>query len=189
MKQTTNLREEELLQRLEWFIYIRWAAIVFIILLFLTAINLFKVILPARPIFLLALFIAIYNAGFKFYLKHKILSAANIRRFAIIQSMLDIISLTILIHFTGGAENPFIFYFIFHTILTGMLLSKKESYIQAGIISFLVVGLFIFEYLDILPHHPVTGFLNTDVYKNSAYLTAISFVFSSTIFIATFFTS
>ena len=189
MKQTTNLLEEELLQRLEWFIYIRWAAIVFIILLFLTAINLFKVILPARPIFLLALFIAIYNAGFKFYLKHKILSAANIRRFAIIQSMLDIISLTILIHFTGGAENPFIFYFIFHTIFTSMLLSKKESYIQAGIICFLVVGLFMLEYLDAVPHYPVRGFLNTDVYKNSAYLTAISFVFSSTIFIATFFTA
>lgn len=189
MKQTTNLLEEEFLQRLEWFIYIRWAAIVFIILLFLTAINLFKVILPARTIFLLALFIAIYNAGFKLYLKHKTPSTANIRRFAIIQSMLDIISLTILIHFTGGAENPFIFYFIFHTIFTSMLLSKKESYIQAGIICFLVVGLFIFEYLDAMPHYPVRGFLNTDVYKNSAYLTAISFVFSSTIFIATFFTT
>ena len=189
MKQTTNLLEEEFLQRLEWFIYIRWAAIVFIILLFLTAINLFKVILPARTIFLLALFIAIYNAGFKLYLKHKTPSTANIRRFAIIQSMLDIISLTILIHFTGGAENPFIFYFIFHTIFTSMLLSKKESYIQAGIICFLVVGLFIFEYLDAMPHYPVRGFLNTDVYKNSAYLTAISFVFSSTIFIATFFTA
>ncbi|MDP2682643.1 MAG: HAMP domain-containing sensor histidine kinase [Deltaproteobacteria bacterium] len=189
MKQTTNLLEEELLQRLEWFIYIRWAAIVFIILLFLTALNLFKIILPARIIFLLALFIAIYNAGFKLYLKHKTPSTANIRRFAIIQSMLDIISLTILIHFTGGAENPFIFYFIFHTIFTSMLLSKKESYIQAGIICFLVVGLFIFEYLDAMPHYPVRGFLNTDIYKNSAYLTAISFVFSSTIFIATFFTA
>lgn len=189
MKETINLREEELLQRLGWFIYIRWATIVFIIVLFLTAINLFKVIIPALPVFLLALFIAIYNAGFKLYLKHKILSAAGIRRFAIIQSMLDIISLTILIHWTGGAENPFIFYFIFHTILTGMLLSKKESYIQAGIISFLVVGLFIFEYLDILPHHSVKEFLNIDIYKNFAYIAAISFVFSSTIFIATFFTA
>lgn len=189
MKQTTNPREEDLLQRLEWFIYIRWATIVFIILLVLTAINLFKVILPALPIFLLTLFIAIYNAGFKLYLKHKTLSASNIRRFAIIQSMLDIISLTVLIHFTGGAENPFIFYFIFHTIFTSMLLTKKESYIQAGIICFLVVGLFIFEYLHAVPHHHVKGFLNIDVYRNRVYMAAISFVFSSTIFIATFFTS
>lgn len=189
MKQTVNLREEELLQRLEWFIQIRWAAIVFIILLVLTAINLFQVILPALHIFLLALFITIYNAGFKLYLKHKTLPASKIRRFAIIQSMLDIISLTVLIHFTGGAENPFIFYFIFHTIFTSMLLSKKESYIQAGIICFLVVGLFIFEYLHAVPHYPVKGFLTIDIYKNPVYMAAISFVFSSTILIATFFTS
>jgi len=189
VKQEINLQEEDLLQRLEWFIYIRWATVVCIILLELTAVNLFKVTLPALPIFLLALFIAIYNAGFKLYLKHKTMPACNIRRFAIIQSMLDIISLTILVHFTGGAENPFIFYFVFHTIFTSILLSKKESYIQAGIVCILVVGLFILEYLHAVPHYTVKRFLNIDIYKNPVYIASMSFVFSSTIFIATFFTS
>ena len=191
MKQTTNLLEEEFLQRLEWFIYIRWATVVFIIIVSLTAINLFKVILPTLPIFLTALFIAVYNAIFKLYLmqlRYESLSSASIRRLAITQSMLDILSLIVIIHFTGGAENPFIFYFIFHTILTGMLLSKKDSYIQAGIISILTVGLFVLEYMDILPHHTAKGFLGIDLYKNPVYVTTISFAFTSTIFIAAFFT-
>ena len=190
VKQTTDV-QEEFLERLGWFIYIRWATVVFIIIVSLTAINLFKVILPTLPIFLTALFIAVYNAIFKLYLmqlRYESLSSASIRRLAITQSMLDILSLIVIIHFTGGAENPFIFYFIFHTILTGMLLSKKDSYIQAGIISILTVGLFVLEYMDILPHHTAKGFLGIDLYKNPVYVTTISFAFTSTIFIAAFFT-
>jgi len=190
VKQTTDV-QEEFLERLGWFIYIRWATVVFIIIVSLTAINLFKVILPTLPIFLTALFIAVYNAIFKLYLiqlRYEFLSSASIRRLAITQSMLDILSLIVIIHFTGGAENPFIFYFIFHTILTGMLLSKKDSYIQAGIISILTIGLFVLEYMDILPHHTAKGFLGIDLYKNPVYVTTISFAFTSTIFIAAFFT-
>jgi len=190
VKQTTDV-QEEFLERLGWFIYIRWATVVFIIIVSLTAINLFKVILPTLPIFLTALFIAVYNAIFKLYLiqlRYEFLSSASIRRLAITQSMLDILSLIVIIHFTGGAENPFIFYFIFHTILTGMLLSKKDSYIQAGIISILTVGLFVLEYMDILPHHTAKGFLGINLYKNPVYVTTISFAFTSTIFIAAFFT-
>ena len=190
MKQTTDV-QEECLERLGWFIYIRWATVVFIIIVSLTAINLFKVILPTLPIFLIALFIAVYNAIFKLYLmqlRYESLSSASIRRLAITQSMLDILSLIVIIHFTGGSENPFIFYFIFHTILTGMLLSKKDSYIQAGIISILTIGLFVLEYMDILPHHTAKGFLGIDLYKNPVYVTTISFAFTSTIFIAAFFT-
>ena len=191
MKSLIDPHEEELLQRLEWFIYIRWTTVVFIIIISLTAINLFEVILPTLPIFLTAFFITIYNAGFKIYLnqiKAKNLLTNNIKRFATTQSMLDILSLIVIIHFTGGAENPFIFYFIFHTILTGMLLSKKDSYIQAGIISILTVGLFVLEHMDILPHHTAKGFLGIDLYKNPVYVTTIAFAFTSTIFIAAFFT-
>ncbi|MBI5875333.1 MAG: HAMP domain-containing histidine kinase, partial [Deltaproteobacteria bacterium] len=191
MKQKTNLPEEELLQRLEWFINVRWAFTVFISVTALAAINIFKVALPVITILLLALFIAGYNACFKVYLKQikgKTPSDVDERGFLILQSMLDIISLTILIHFTGGAENPFVFYFIFHAILTGMLLSKKDSYIQAGIICILAIGLFMLEYTGALPHHSVQGFPGADLYKNSAYVAAISFVFISTIVIATFFT-
>jgi signal transduction histidine kinase len=191
VKQTTEVHEEEFLERLEWFIYIRWATVVFIIIVSLTAINLFKVILPTLPIFLTALFIAVYNAIFKLYLmqlRYESLSSTSIRRLTITQSMLDILSLIVIIHFTGGAENPFIFYFIFHTILTGMLLSKKDSYIQTGIISILTIGLFVMEYMDILPHHTAKGFLGIDLYKNPVYVTTISFAFTSTIFIAAFFT-
>ena len=190
VKQTTDV-QEEFLERLGWFIYIRWATVVFIIIVSLTAINLFKVILPTLPIFLTALFIAVYNAIFKLYLmqlRYESLSSTSIKRLAITQSMLDILSLIVIIHFTGGAENPFIFYFIFHTILTGMLLSKKDSYIQAGIISILTVGLFVLEHMDILPHHTAKGFLGIDLYKNPVYVTTIAFAFTSTIFIAAFFT-
>ncbi|MBI5327645.1 MAG: HAMP domain-containing histidine kinase [Deltaproteobacteria bacterium] len=187
----TDLWQEELVERLKWLINIRWAAVIFIIAATFTSIYLFNVSFPDLPVYLIAIFIALYNAIFKFYINKR--SAGNlhktIRRFAILQSMLDILSLTVLIHFTGGAENPFIFYFIFHTILTSMLLSKKEAYIQACIISILTVGLFTLEYLNTLPHHSVNGFLGIDLYKNKIYTAAISFVLTSTIFIATFFTA
>lgn len=192
MKQNTNLPEEELLKRLEWFINIRWAFILFIIIAALAAIQIFNVSLPTLPITFIAMAIAVYNIGFKLYLnriKGKTQPAEDARRFATVQSMLDMFSLAILLHFTGGAENPFVFYFIFHTILTSMLLSRKESYIQAGIVSILATTLFVLEYTGALPHHHAKGFLDTELYENTAYVAAISFVFVSTILIATFFTS
>jgi len=163
------LNEERfILERLKWLIFIRWFTVLFIVAATLTAINIFKVALLSLHIYLVALFIAAYNAGFKLYIQY--LPEGNhptgIKRLAVVQGMLDIISLTILIHFTGGIENPFIFYFIFHTILTGMLLPGKGSYIQAGIISSMVAGLFISEYLGVMQHHPIKGFLDIGIYKN-----------------------
>jgi len=191
VKQETDLNEERfILERLKWLIFIRWFTVLFIVAATLTAINIFNVALLSLHIYLVALFIAAYNAGFKLYIQY--LPEGNhptgIKRLAVVQGMLDIISLTILIHFTGGIENPFIFYFIFHTILTGMLLPGKGSYIQAGIISSMVAGLFISEYLGVMQHHPIKGFLDIGIYKNPTYIVAITFVFTSTIFIATFFT-
>jgi hypothetical protein len=39
--------------------------------------------------------------------------------------------LTYFVHFVGGLENPFIFYFIFHMVIASILLSQKAAYLQA----------------------------------------------------------
>lgn len=182
-----SLRHEELAERLLWLINLRWLTIVFIILAYLTVTLIFNLGIETLPLLIIVIVIALYNAVFYLYIKSKKTSiAATAGDIAFIQSILDIIALTAFIHFTSGIENPFVFYFIFHTIITSSLLPKNRGFMQAFLICMLIGLLALLEYLEIIPHHEITGFLITGFYKNPIYVTVIYFTFASTILISTF---
>jgi len=63
----------------------------------------------------------------------------------------DLIFLSILLHFSGGVENPFIIYFVFHIIMASILLSVVESHLQATLATLLLVFLALLEYKQITP--------------------------------------
>jgi signal transduction histidine kinase len=101
----------------------------------------------------------------------------------------------LLLHFSGSAENPFVFYFIFHTILASILLERKESYFFAFTTIFLFWMLIFLECTGVLPHHPLLRYKNPFVamagpewWKEPVYLTGILFVFATTVLFSTYFT-
>ena len=49
--------------------------------------------------------------------------------------IIDIAFLTLLIHYSGGVENPIYFFFIFHIILSSILFQPRTAYLYATIIS------------------------------------------------------
>ncbi len=113
-----------------------------------------------------------------------------------VQIICDLIILTLLIHFSGGAENPFLFFFVFHTILASILLERRESYIFA-FTAILLFGTMIFlEYTGIAAHHcmllhrnPFTGIITVpELWKNVSYLSVTFFVFVTTLLISTYLT-
>ena len=85
----------------------------------------------------------------------KILKGESIVKF---QILTDMIILTCLLHYSGGVENPFIIYYIFHMIIASILLSPKTSYIITTIALTLIGALALFEYYEILPHYTLQGF-------------------------------
>ncbi|MEW6009096.1 MAG: HAMP domain-containing sensor histidine kinase [Candidatus Omnitrophota bacterium] len=188
------IQKESLLERIYWLIRLRWIAIVGVITTILFVKNALLIPLVTAPLYGVISFLGIYNLIFLLYLnrlkekkKPNLVLIAN--RFANIQISLDLLSLTLLIHFSGGIENPFIFYFIFHMIIASILLSRRASYLQATFATLLLISMVGLEYFGILSHHYLEGFSLRGLYTNKLYIAGVSFVFVSTLYLAVYMAS
>ncbi len=107
----------------------------------------------------------------------------HLQIFTIVQINLDLIMLTLLIHFSGGATNPFILYYFFHVILSTILLSKFMAYFEAAWASGLFNAMLILEGLEIIPHYSI---FPIDFHAEQTFLIGMSFAFTSAIFLAVY---
>lgn len=188
-----------LVERLFWLVKLRWMAVAGVLIAILFCGLSLKWTLPFLPLYALAGFLAASNIAYIILLNRfssvcKILGSAeeNIGQFGIInwianiQISSDLIILIGLIHFSGGIENPFIFYSIFHMIIASILLSRRESFLQATFVAALFGMMTGAEYFGVLPHYRLGGVFVIDQYKNLAYIGGIAFVFVTTLYIAVY---
>jgi signal transduction histidine kinase len=98
----------------------------------------------------------------------------------------DLIVLAALIHYAGGIENPFAFYFIFHIIVSGTLLPPSDAWAQAGAAIALFCGMVELERFGVIRHYHVPGLAPLALYRNSLYVTATVAAFASTMCLAAF---
>ncbi|MDO8663143.1 MAG: HAMP domain-containing sensor histidine kinase [Candidatus Omnitrophota bacterium] len=179
---------EGLLERLYWLIKLRWLAVLgaFCTVLFVNHGLKFK--LPIFPLYATIALLFMGNVAFFFRLiRLKNKSALSMNRIANVQIAFDLLVLAVLIHFSGGIENPFIFYFIFHMIIASTLLSRKASFLQATLAAVFFFAMVNLEYLGILPHYCLKGFMIDCQRHNPIYLGGVSFVLVSTLYIAVYF--
>jgi signal transduction histidine kinase len=169
------------------FVKLRWIAI---ILLFISAYfvkNIMDIDIRENPIYVLSLILFVINFSYLLHLKTIIKDDPSkiqpkIRFNINAQVTVDLILLTLILHFSGGIENPFIIYYIFHMIIASAILTPKESYVQTGV-ALLLIGIMAFlECFNVVPHYPLKGFVTHDLYKNSFYLFGTGFVFVTTSF-------
>ena len=106
-----------------------------------------------------------------------------------VQIIIDIIMLTGILHFSGGVENPFIIYYVFHMIIASILLSRLNSFITVTF-SLISVGILAFsENTGVIPHYKLDGFLNVDYYNDTIYILGTGFIFITTSYIIIYLTS
>ncbi len=187
-------QEDGLIERICWLIKLRWIAITGVVLTVLFAKQIPKVSLDNLSLSSIAAFLVIYNLIFILHLNRleknkpaQLILIAN--RIANVQISLDLLSLTMLIHFSGGIENPFIFYFIFHMIIASILLSRRASFLQATFAVFLFMLMVWLEYTGFLKHYCLKGFVLNDLHANKIYILGMSFVFISTLYLAAYMAS
>ena len=191
---TKDLFQQELIERLFWFIRLRWLAAGGALLAVLLA-NAWGLVESLAPLVVISS--ALLGLNLLFYLHASKVRenprwvTANAR----VQIICDLIILTLLIHFSGGVENPFLFFFVFHTILASILLERWESYVFAFTAMLLFGTMILFEYVQMVPHHcmllhhnPFTGTTISELWKNPAYLVVTFFVFATTLLISTYLT-
>jgi len=150
--------EEELFGRLGWFIKIRWAFLAGLVLTVVTS-YLFRLDLPYFRILAVGGFIFVYNVGL--WLRHRNVARrgppdprqAQIE--ANFQICADYVSLTVVIHYAGGVENPFIFLYLLHVIIGSLMLRRPQVWAQGLLAYLLFLSVVTLEYTGTIPHFPI----------------------------------
>ncbi|MHC4566627.1 MAG: sensor histidine kinase [Planctomycetota bacterium] len=114
------------------------------------------------------------------------LSLRTIKRIIHLQISADLILLTVLLHFSGGIENPLVFFFIFHMIIASILLSKRESYAQATFAVLLFGLLALLEHEQYIKHYCLTGFVPHCLQEKTLYVVGTFGVFTTAVLVAVY---
>ncbi|MBM4465070.1 MAG: cyclic nucleotide-binding domain-containing protein [Chloroflexi bacterium] len=183
--------EATLIQRIHYFVNFRWIAAIGVAVLALVASTVLRIGFPAIPVYVIAIGIASYNLIFWLYARGLTPEdtpdlVEKARRFAAVQSVVDLLALTVLLHFTGGIENPFLFYFVFHITIASILLPYEAAYSLATLAVLMLCSLVGLEYFGIIPHVHLEGFVPPDLYHQETYILAILFTFVTVLYISTY---
>ena len=192
--------ESALVLRIGVFVVMRWIAIAGVLIVSLLATQVFNISFHLLPVYIICAVMAIYNfmlflqeRGLKAEASASALDSAagpsapppsapgqrpkatsllieRARSIGNIHSGLDLVTLTVLLHFTGGIENPFIFYFVFHVIIAGVLLHYRIVYLIATSAILLVILLVGLEYSGVIPHVHLAGFTSATLYQQGTYI-------------------
>ena len=183
--------EQKLIDRVYWLTQLRWVAILGVAATILTVPRFFRIPLETGALWRAAAFLALYNGLFAWLIPLLQLRQmyGAIKALANLQIFLDLTCLALLIHFSGGVENPFYFYFIFHIIIAGILLSRRETFILATYAVIIFLAIMVGEQRGLLQHYGVLGIFAASLYQSSTYVLGVSFVFVSTLYIAAYLTT
>jgi signal transduction histidine kinase len=170
--------EAALILRLKVFVRWRWGAIFGIIIATIIASLVSHIGFPTLPVYILCVFVAFYNLLlWHLTLRLKEVSTglllAKGRAIGIIHIYLDLIAFTVLMHLTGGIENPFIFLFVLHVITAGILLHYRTAYTVTTVAFLMITAMVMLEYAGVIPHVNLEGFILPYRYRQASRVLAI----------------
>ncbi len=188
---TQNVR---LVNRAYWLIKLRWIAIICVGIGTYFSSSVLAIELQVLALYGIAVLLTLYNMAVLMLLNHitranREVSVPIVKRIINFQICADLILLTTILHFSGGIENPFAFYFIFHMIIASILLSMRESYLQATLGVLLFGLLLLSEYFQLIPHHCLKGFVEHCLHREGVYVLGTFFVFATSLYLVVYMTS
>ncbi len=148
----------ELIERVGWFIHLRWIAVAGVAAGTATGWALAYPI-PHGALGLMAFVIAAYNVALGLEWRRMLRASAPpprlFRVFGLAQIVLDYLALAAVIHLTGGIESPVTVFFVFHIVVASILLPGRGAYWDALLASALVGAIALGEAARLLPHFSV----------------------------------
>ena len=187
-----GMMRSDLIERMHWLIFLRWIAVSGLLITTYIFSSIFNVVVQVFPLYIIGVIVGLTNAGFFFYSSAlQVKTFSSLQLHAGIQIMTDHFFLICLVYFAGGIENPFIFYFLFHAIIGGILLEKKYSYLQAAFATSLFALMLLLEYYSVIPHQHFEAFsvfkFGEELWYSEVYILCVFFALASTIFISVYF--
>ena len=184
--------QAELVERIEWFIRLRWLAGVGLLGAAIVPTPLLGIVFPRTPLLVTAAVLVAYNLGLLIHARRILPRAAEtgagakVNVFANFQISVDLIILTALLHFAGGVENPFRCYYVFHMIIASILLERRAAFLQCTLASLLVIGLALLEWSDVLGHVHLQGYTAECLHESGLYILSVLFVAITTFYLSVY---
>lgn len=187
--------ETELIERIDWLIRLRWLAVAATLVTIGVGWLLFDTALAVVPLLVVTLIIVVYNGQFMLHARTLKLGSAgparvrHATRSACLQIILDLVALAALIHFSGGVENPVALFFVFHTIIASILLTRFVSFLMATLAALLFVAVVGLEYAGLVPHYHLPLLGSLELYRRGQYVLAVIVVLTLALWLAAYLTS
>lgn len=132
--------EEEIhIERLGWFIHLRWVAVAGGLALLLVGPYIIPLDIKYGPLVFCLMALGILNAAYLWYWERlrkqpvpEPVFLGKARLFLHLQMVADLLLLTLMLFLGGGAENPLILFFLFHLAIGTLVFSIRESLFYAG---------------------------------------------------------
>jgi len=109
--------------------------------------------------------------------------------FALVQITTDLLFLALLLHFSGGIENPAWVFFSFHIIFASVLLSSRATYTVATFGSVLLGAVELSELYGLLPHYSLGRHWGFETDPIPGLIGAYLFLQTTTLFITAYLAS
>jgi len=184
--------DQELGVRVRWLITLRWMALGLALVVVVVANVWLSGALPTNALWSALIAIAAYNAVF-WVLVHRMTSpAAPYESSASIlhaQLIIDLVAITVLLHFSGGLENPFSTFYVILVVIGSILATKRASFFYAGLATLLWAGLLLLEATGVIPHHNLAGFRLPVRYRESIHIVTSAIVLAGANFGVAYLTS
>jgi len=145
-----------------WFIRLRYFAAILLfgfVVIGDTLLNFKLTGLQVRAVIITSILILLYNITLHSVRKHVgcVPGKFNCMHLSLIQIMLDLISLMVVVYYTGVIESPLYMFFVFHMIIGSLILPGYIVYATASIISLSFATLAIFQRYKIVETHIIHG--------------------------------
>ena len=193
-----RLTAHNLEERAHWLILMRWIACLGVLVVIWIITSASSVLSDPAPLVAVVIAMLAYNFLFRAICRrNKQLHNArrNARLLIVVQITLDLISLTLLLYFSGLPLNPFILYYVFHIIIASILLPGWVPYFLALLATGLVGLILLLQECHLIPLFPLAFpwlvIQNSDgtAAGYSLYIWGVLLALASTLGITVYFTT
>lgn len=175
-----------------WFIKLRYYAVIALLIFIILSeyiLDFSLTYFQLSSLLIIGGIILIYNIIF-YLVKDKIKEIPgkfNVLHFSLLQILLDLLTLALIVYFTGGAVSPLYYLFIFHMIIGSLILPGKVVYTLAVTIIISFFTLSLLELNSVIPHQYLRGYTGHTIFNNLKYILISNFIFSFVILASVYF--
>ena len=167
-------------------IYLRYLCAAALVLAPIILIQRMRASLNPFPFYGIAAVLVALNVLYSYHLlwvarKTGTASAEAAARSLTLQAAADLFLLTVVLHFSGGVNNPLMMLYVAPILLSAFLLPTRRTIVVVTIALVCYAGLVILEFYRLIPHIPVPGLFSSTAYRNGAYLLVVMASFAGAI--------